>query len=193
MEKRRRHRWVATLPALLALAACGPAPSSPEPGPPAAHAATATVPVCRPEQVTLRVQYAGGEMSQPFLDVAIRNRGDRSCLLRGYPTVRARGRSGSSGGSTPRDLAVHHGLYERPDPGPARVVLRPGGSAVFSIGTATAYDGGQHLTLTRLSVALPWSAAPLALRVQLPATRPVGRPVPLGITAIAAPRHLGGR
>jgi hypothetical protein len=67
------------------------------------------------------------------------------------------------------------------------VVVRPQGRVFFSIGTATAYQGGRHiLILTRLSVGLPRTRSLNAVQIDLPATRFPGRKIPIGITAITA-------
>ena len=75
---------------------------------------------------------------------------------------------------------------------PARtaVVVRPHHNAYFSIGTATAYQGGLHIiALTRLGVTLPGVPVTKALPISLNATRPPGRPIPIGITAVTLSPH----
>jgi hypothetical protein len=87
-------------------------------------------------------------------------------------------------------ISVHHGLYERADPGPRRVVLRPHHEVFFSIGTATAFQGGLHpILLTRLIAVLPGTHVPLTVPIHLLASRPPGRRIPVGITAITASPH----
>ena len=82
------------------------------------------------------------------------------------------------------------GLYERTDPGPHRIVLRPRRPAYFSIGTATAYQGGLHpITLTRLTVVLPGTHVRKTLSINLLASRPARGKIPVGITAITASPH----
>ena len=63
------------------------------------------------------------------------------------------------------------------------VALRPGATASFSIGTATAYDL-PLVTVTRLLVRLPASTQSLPVHVQMGATAPRGRPLPVGVTAV---------
>jgi hypothetical protein len=91
---------------------------------------------------------------------------------------------------TPLAITVHHGLYERTDPGPHRVLLRPHQDAFFSIGTATANQGGAHLiTLRRLTVVLPGTHVPKVLSINLPASRPAQGNITVGITAVTASPH----
>ncbi|MBZ5736782.1 DUF4232 domain-containing protein [Nocardioides mangrovi] len=137
---------------------------------------------CAAGQVRLEVTAADSVMSQPFVDIAVIDTGPASCTLRGYPRLRAPGHR----------LRVRHGVYERGDPRPTSVAVRPGRGAVFSVGTATAYQGGRRLTtLSRLAVVLPGSDTALPVRVDLPATRPAGRAFPVGVTAITPARRTG--
>jgi hypothetical protein len=135
------------------------------------------------------VVLTGSVMSQPFADVAVTNRGTTSCLLKGYPRIEAWGHAGTQDASHSKRLGirVRHGIYERTDPGPRRVVLHPDDSAFFSVGTGTAYQGGLHpIVIERLAVTLPDAQTPTTLAVDLVATRPVGRSIPVGITALSA-------
>jgi hypothetical protein len=132
-------------------------------------------------------------MSQPFSDIAVTNTAAASCVLRGYPRIQVWGHKGWQYSRTPtmrQGVLVHHGIYERVDQGPHRVVVRPHHEAFFSIGTGTAYQGGLHmLTLTRLSVILPGTHISKTLSIGLLATRPPGRRIPLGITAVTGAPH----
>lgn len=133
----------------------------------------------------------GSVASQPFSDIALSNAGAKACALSGYPRIEARGVLGSDQATTvPLALTVHHGLYERADPGPHRIVLRPRHPAYFSIGTATAYQGGLHpIILTRLTVVLPGTDVFKMLGISLAATRPARGKIPVGITAVTASPH----
>jgi hypothetical protein len=139
----------------------------------------------------MSVALTGSVASQPFSDIALINTGTKPCVLSGYPRIEVRGVRGSDQATTvPLAVAVHHGLYERKDPGPHRVVLRPRHRAFFSIGTATAYQGGLHpVTLRRLTVVLPGTHVPQALSVNLLASGPAGGKIPVGITAVTASPH----
>jgi hypothetical protein len=139
------------------------------------------------------VTITGAEMSQPFSDIAVTNTTAASCVLRGYPRIHVWGHQGWQHSRTPTvrlGILVNHGIYERVDQGPHRVEIRPHHEAFFSIGTATAYQGGLHIiTLTRLAVVLPGTNVSKTLTISLPATRPPGRRIPLGITAVTDAFH----
>lgn len=131
-------------------------------------------------------------MSQPFSDLAITNTGSAPCVLRGYPRIAVWGHPGFQSNkipSAPLGIAVVHHIYERADRGPRRVVVPPRHEAFFSVGTATAYQGGAHLiTLTRLAVTLPGTESAKTVTISLLATRPPGQPIPIGITALRRSR-----
>ncbi len=128
-------------------------------------------------------------MSQPFLVIALANRATKRCRLRGYPAIGAWGHRADQP-VTRLTLAVRHGsIYQRQDPGAHRVVLGAHGAAWFSLGTATAYDGGRDpYLITRLTVTAPGAATPIPLRVNLLATAPAGAAIPVGVTAVEAGR-----
>lgn len=145
---------------------------------------------CRADDVRLSVAMTGSVASQPFSDIAVTNTGTTPCALLGYPRIEARGVLGREAATVPLAIAVHHGLYERTDPGPQRVVLRPGHDAFFSVGTATAYQGGLHpITLRRLTVVLPGTHVRKVLSINLLASRPARGRIPVGITALTASPH----
>ena len=161
-----------------------------------AHQQTSSNPpalrVCQAKQLRLAVGASGSVMSQPFADLALTNTGTSPCVLRGYPRIAVWGHGGwQHPFPTVRErIVTHHGLYERRDPGPHRIVVRPHHNAYFSIGTATAYQGGLHMiTLTRLAVTVPGVPVTRALSIRLNATRPPGRPIPIGITAVTLSPH----
>jgi hypothetical protein len=144
---------------------------------------------CRSGDLAVRVAGSGAEMSQPFLVIVLVNRASTPCRLRGYPTLRAWGHRAARP-VTPLPLVVRHGsIYQRQDPGPHRLELKTHEAASFSLGTATAYDGGKDpYLITRLAVTAPGAAAPARLRVDLPATAPAGAAIPVGVTAVEAGR-----
>jgi hypothetical protein len=148
---------------------------------------------CRADQMRLTVAQHGSMMSQPFMDLAVTNTGADSCVLSGYPSIRVRGHRGRPGEPSTAAhmvISVRHGTYERVDRGPRRLVLRPQRRAFFSMGTATAYQGGRHpIALTELVVVLPGTRIAKTLPIDMIATRPADRSIPIGITAVtAAPR-----
>lgn len=150
------------------------------------------LPRCSADDVRITVALTGSAMSQPFSDIAITNTGSAPCLLRGYPRITVWGHPGFQSNktpSTPLGIAVHHGLYERADRGPRRVVVPPRHEAYFSVGTVAAYQGGAHpITLTRLAVTLPGTDTAKTLAISLLATRPPGQHIPIGITALRRSR-----
>src|SRR5262249_45624055 len=128
---------------------------------------------CQADEIRLSVALTDSLMSQPFSDIALTNTGTTPCVLSGYPHLTSR-----------PAMAVHHGLYEREDPGPHAVLIRPNHDAFFSVGTAAAYQGGRHpITLRRLTVVLPGTHVAKTVTIHLLATRPPGTRIPVGITA----------
>lgn len=162
-----------------------------------AHQQTSSNPpglhICPAKLLRMTVDASGSVMSQPFADIALTNTGPSPCLLRGYPRLAVWGHPGWQHSPSPtvrERIVTQHGLYERRDPGPHLVVVRPHHNAYFSIGTATAYQGGLHIiTLTRLAVGLPGLPDTKALSFRLNATRPPRRPIPIGITAVTLSPH----
>lgn len=154
---------------------------------------------CTSGSTRIAVAATASTMSQPFADIAITNTGSGSCLLRGYPRIQAGGHHGWKHTTRPVRLGTisHHGIYERVDHGPRPVIVQPHDAAFFSVGTASAYQGGLHpMTITRLLVTLPGVRSPKALSIKLLATRPVGAMIPVGVTAVrpaqrslSAPTH----
>lgn len=146
---------------------------------------------CQANQLRLAVALSGSTMSQPFDDISITNSGARPCMLSGYPQIAAAGHRGfpdQPAPAVPVAIKVHHRIYERVDPGPHQILLRPRHHAFFSIGTGDAHDG-PLFTLTRLTVILPGTRSPHILKVGLLANGPLGRMIPLGVTAINSSPH----
>lgn len=142
-------------------------------------------------QTRLRVALIESAMSQPFADISITNHGTRACVLSGYPQITLTGRPGRSRKevhAAPVEITVRHRIYERVDLGPHPIVVRPRQQVFFSIGTATAYDG-PSVTLTRLTVVLPGTVSPTTIPLRLPASSPLGRKMPVGVTAIQRVPH----
>jgi|tagenome__1003787_1003787.scaffolds.fasta_scaffold20927691_2 hypothetical protein len=124
-------------------------------------------------------------MSQPFVTIAVRNRGAQTCWLKGYPQVRAFGH-GSLGQPRRLRIGVRHGsVYALQDPGPARVTIPSNGSASFTVGTATAYGNRKNLLgITGLRVTVPRTTGAFAVPVDLDASGPPHRPIPVRVTAL---------
>lgn len=148
---------------------------------------------CHANQLRLAVALSASLMSQPFADISVTNTGARSCVLRGYPRITAAGHRGFGDQHAPAvPVAITvchcHGLYERVDPGPHRVVVAPGHRVFFSVGTADAFDG-PLVTLTRLTVVLPGTRSAKVVPVSLLANAPPGHRIGVGITAITTSPH----
>lgn len=151
--------------------------------------ATRTCPAghLRPKLVT---SASGSTMSQPFVTIALRNRSADACRLVGYPALAAFGHGAlGHGKSDPsRRLGIHlrrGSIYERTDPGPRRLVVPPYGTVSFTVGTATAYQGGAHLLIiTRFDITLTGETAAIPVRVQMYASGPRDKPIPVGVTAL---------
>lgn len=188
---------VVIVPMVLGLAGCGstspnatPAAGdshTSSPHPPAATQVSHAGHSCQVRQLRARVATSGSEASQPFATIALTNRGSRSCTLRGYPGLAAFGHAESETADKRLAIRTTHIIYERVDRGPRLVVVRPAEAASFSVGTATAYDGGVHLvTITALHIIVPGTAAPITLQMDMLASGPEGRPIPVGVTAFQA-------
>lgn len=127
----------------------------------------------------------GSTMSQPFLTVTLTNTRRMACRLHGYPALTITGtEQGTPIG--PRDIVVRHGpTYERPDPGPTWLTLRPREVASFTLGTAVAYgerDGS--ITLSRMVIPLKPGDHPLSIAMTMAASAPPGKRIPVAETAL---------
>jgi hypothetical protein len=94
-------------------------------------------------------------------------------------------RGGSAGTPVIRDLAIHvrRGAFtEARDRGPNRIGLRPGSRAVFSVGTATAYSA-DLIEIRELLFTLPGAAGSLRVRLDIYATAPPRKRIPVYLTA----------
>jgi hypothetical protein len=144
-------------------------------------------PRCGTASLAVRVVTSGSVMSQPFLEIALTNRGSNRCRLRGYPAITAVGhRAFADEAPSPLHLDLHPGpIYERTDPGPQWVELPPRHRAFFALGTVAAYQGGAHLLqITELAITPDGNHAALHLTVDLLASAPANQPIPVGVTAI---------
>lgn len=129
-------------------------------------------------------------MEQPFIAVIVTNTGAAMCALDGYPVVAMIGntvaRNGAPTESSHR-LAerVHHGIYERPDPGPHRVELAHGQYALFYVGTQI--GAGAHLVVIhQIQVTVSSGTAHRTVTLSgrgLAADEEPGQPVSIGVTA----------
>lgn len=120
---------------------------------------------CRTDAQTLGLRVAArtGGMSHEVVVFAVTNKSSFRCSIGGYPGVAFRGGTYTklaSGRLRVKKVHavradVHDGyVWNCPDGGQHRLVLAPGGSAYFAVGTATAY-GGPELDVTAIRVQLP--------------------------------------
>jgi photosystem II stability/assembly factor-like uncharacterized protein len=152
---------------------------------PAPHTTRTSAPTCRSPQLTARIATSGSVMSQPFATIALRNHSPNPCTLRGYPRLTVFGHRARGPVTRLPSHPRQGSIYERDDPGPHRLLLAPSQVATFSVGTATAFQGGLHmLTITRLAITPPGNTTPLTLHIQMYASHPPGAPIPVGITAL---------
>ena len=132
----------------------------------------------------------GGEASHTFSLLVLTNQRKTACSIDGYPTLAMIGRT-ASGNAGVLPVAISHGTYFRPDPGPHLVLLAQRQSASCAIETEMAYSGGTNPDMiTELSIAPSDSATSETIRIDLGATGPPGKPVPIAITALV-PRASG--
>jgi hypothetical protein len=129
-------------------------------------------------------------MSQPFVIIAVTNHGPR-CSIDGYPgIVGATGTAQQAQAAASLPIEVVDGPdYEHPDPGPHRLLLSPGATASFALGTGTAYDGPVYEILS-FSVTLPGSSfSALHVPVETNADSMIGTPIRLEVTAFVRGSH----
>lgn len=138
---------------------------------------------CEGSQLSTTIAGRDSVTSQPFVDVQLRNSGTRLCRLRGYPRI-----SDSTADRASRQLnglRVRHRVYvwrsERIRP----VLLGPGGSAYFTIESATAYDG-PVFTIHNLVATLPGTRTRLLIHVDLQASHARHRPTILHVSLLRA-------
>jgi len=116
--------------------------------------------------------------------LVLTNKTATECSVNGYPTITAIGHT-STGHAGVLPTAIVHGTYFRPDPGPHLVLLAAGRSASCVVETELAYSGGANLaTITALRIAPPGLATSVTISVDLGATGPPGKPIPIAITAL---------
>ena len=151
-----------------------------------AHPMRSSPPRCSAEQLRVRIRAAGSQMSQPYARIAVRNVGQRACTVGGYPRLTAV-RGARIGRHNIHRLAIHlrRGSFtEARDRGAHPIGLRPGGSAVFGLGTATAY-GRRVVTIRSLTVRLHLVDGAFDLPLRIDASSRPGKRIPVFVTALA--------
>jgi hypothetical protein len=127
----------------------------------------------------------------PFLALILTNISTSPCVLDGYPGVAMIGNTIARTGAPtepshrlPDD--VEHGIYARPDPGPRRVDLLPGQSAMFYVSTDIG-TGAHIVVIHQIQVTLLPGGTSLTTTLSgfnLAADVEPGQRVRVGITAI---------
>jgi hypothetical protein len=154
----------------------------------AARATRGTPPRCAADQLRVRTRATGSDMSQPYARIAVRNVGPRACTVGGYPRIVARGARAGRHNVHRLAIRVRRGSFmEAHDHGAHRVGLRPGGTAVFGLGTATAY-GRRVVTIQTVKVTLPRIDGAFVVALGIDASAPRGKRIPVFLTALA--RHV---
>ena len=151
-------------------------------------APSSTVAACTGAQLSGKVSRTGSVASAPFAEIVLTNAGPGACKLSGYPQLTAWGPTGH-GASAPLKMVLNRGsTYEIPDPGPTTVVIAPGRSAWFAIGTGTAY-GGPIVVFDRVVIDTGSTAGGKANQVNVAlsmnANSPPGKAIPVTVTAFA--------
>ncbi len=143
----------------------------------------ATAPTCLGTDLAGRTTGGGAGMSQPYSIITVTNTGAKPCTLKGYPVI-----TGAWSAKGAVDITVKNGsLYNLPSAKVTSFVLAPRAKAWFALGSATAYTGPM-VTITRIAVAATKGASvaeSATVRQDIQANGPVGKPIPLGVTAFA--------
>lgn len=131
---------------------------------------------CPNTQLGARVTSGGSEASQPFVIIAVTNKGAR-CFVDGYPRITAVSGHKVQSPTRPLPIWVIDGAdYEHHDPGAHLITLNRGSAASFALGTTTA--SGTLYAITALSVTLPGDSTPLRVSVHTAASAWSGSPIP---------------
>jgi hypothetical protein len=182
------------LPVIAAVAGC--ANSSPGTvtrtvSPASSRSAARTQPgaVCTGAQLSGKVSRAGSQSSAPFAEIVLTNGGPGSCQLSGYPQLTVWGPTGHGPSAPLKTVLTGGSTFEIPDAGPRTVVILPGRSAWFTIGTGTAY-GSPIVVFERVVIDVGSTAGGEASHVNvalsMDATSPPGKAIPVTVTAFAS-------
>jgi len=131
---------------------------------------------CPNTQLGVRVTSGGSEASQPFVIIAVTNKG-ALCFVDGYPRITAVSGHKVQGPTRPLPIKVIEGAdYEHPNPGAHLVTLNGGSAASFALGTTT--GSGTYYTITGLGVTLLGHSTPLRGSVHTEGSAWSGSPIP---------------
>lgn len=147
-------------------------------------------PTCLGTQLSGKTTGEGAGMSQPYSVITVTNTSSSPCSLKGYPVL-----TGASSAIGKVDISVNNGaLFNLPSAKITSFVLAPKAKAWFALGSATAYTG-PLVTITRITFAAQKGASVAEssiLKQELQANGPIGKPIPLGVTAFAPGKGPGG-
>jgi hypothetical protein len=156
-------------------------------GPLAHRSAIAPVSIqtaCQYTHLRAHVTAGGGEASQPFVVIAVTNKGP-NCVVEGYPLIAAALGHTLTGAVRVVPISVVDGSdYEHRDPGPHPLILKRGTSVSFDVGTNTA--SGTVYTISELEVTLPGGSSPLDVSVHTGGSAFAGLPIQLVVTAFVS-------
>ena len=146
-------------------------------------AEASAAPTCLGAHLSGKTTGGGAGMSQPYSIITVTNTGAKPCTLKGYPIL-----TGAWSPKGPIDISVKNGsLYNQPSAKVTSFVLAPRAKAWFALGSADAYTGPM-VTFIRITFAAQKGtsvADSSVLRQNFQANGPVGKPIPLGVTAWA--------
>ena len=183
------HRWIAAAAALLALALAGCGSSQTRSATSAAtppHSAGAPHTTgCAASQLTLSYSGTEGAMGHLEVHVAVRNRSQTACLLRGYPGARL---LNGAGRALPLRVARGHGFFPDTESKPRAVSLTPGATAHFGLSLITnnEYKGAR---VCRTAAAAMLSAPGSQAHWQRLSFRAGPRIAPCGNRVVVSPIH----
>jgi hypothetical protein len=153
------------------------------------------VTLCSSAELRAAIISRGELAQQPYLVVGLTNRGAIACQLSGYPTL-AMYSSSSAENSAAIAISVRPGLHEQPVLGPQLpdgnsgfLIVRPGATASFYIGTDMGTPGGANPVAIR-AITVTVQADTQPIEVPLPIDSPLtaaapapGQPLAVGVSA----------
>ena len=185
----RMQRWIAGAVVLsaLALAGCGSSlshSSTSAQTPPHSAGAPHTT-ACAGSQLTLSYSGTEGATGHLELHVAVRNRSQAACLLRGYPGARL---LNGAGRPLPLRVGRRDGFFPDTQSRPHAVALKPGATAHFGISLVTnnEYKGAR---VCRTAAAAMVSAPGSPTHWQRVSLRAGPRIAPCGNHVVVSPIH----
>jgi hypothetical protein len=164
--------------------AAQPTHSTPLASPSQSPSSGGTAPRCVATNLIASIPRSGLAMTQPFIAVALINKGPSLCSINGYPHLSASGITQSTSGKPtsalrPLRILLGKGGLIVPilpdDPVPHTVLLKPGTATWFTVRTET--RSGTFTSIRVLEITVPGDASAIRLVV----------PPSAGLTAMEAP------